>query len=926
MPDQTLNGKSASRQIKNRYTDAPALHSNLILGSLQLLFWIVFHPSAWRNHIIRIDPTLPADFTLTALTRTQWRHPALRRMLGQAYLVLPLLTGAILFLMFWFWLGNAGSDQFLASLLHFMAITLAMGLFLGLVVSVAAGLIGGLVTALLVGFAGSFTGSSIAYNFAIGLSLGLAAGVNGNLSRQNQQHSPLKQMGGIAIGVVIGFTMVLTRHGVTLLGEATGVPGDLAYGLARSLLVAVSFGIAIGWQRGLIAGLIGGVASGFVYNIVLNTTQSSAPDILRGLTSGWLFGISLIAMFALPYVLAMYVAGVWAGAWAGALGSYGRHIYFAVGGREGAPAWSQMPLGFVGVVLGLTVAWWRPIVLYPLQSAWNLLLLQADKRQTDGALSFLRWHSAFWDEGQLWRLYGLDDHLLLVMERDPIEGQAALEYLATGRQRWAAQAVQIELDARRLERCAGVMAIREIPQNLAPGEFSGSPVAGLLRSFSRTSQDVDAALNQSTAYNQRQALKAIEKNLDGLLGELTRSSEPHAVRFRPIAARWHQIVADRVQELAIATATRQEIDSPYVIGLPLMAQQEVFVGRTDISAEIEQFLKDRLCPPLFLYGQRRMGKTSLLNNLGRLLPGVILPMFVDLQGPASWATDHAGFLYRLAQAMLISAEKERQIKLPPLPRETLAIDPFVCFDEWLNAVEKSLDGHGMKIVLLALDEFEALDDALSKGRFEEQAVLGMLRHLIQHRPRFKVLLAGSHTLEEFHHWSSYLINTRLIHLSYLNEIEARQLIERPIEKFALRYEPEASQRVLDLTRGHPFLVQLLCGEIVALKNKQNVHQRPLARLADVELAVEQALNHGSFYFADIQHNRVDEAGLAVLACLARQGERAIVRWEDIAGRMAPSFDLDQTLTLLKRYELVEAVQGGYRFQVELIRRWFVQIH
>ena len=34
-------------------TDAPELHPNLILGSLQLLFWLFFHPSAWRNHVAR---------------------------------------------------------------------------------------------------------------------------------------------------------------------------------------------------------------------------------------------------------------------------------------------------------------------------------------------------------------------------------------------------------------------------------------------------------------------------------------------------------------------------------------------------------------------------------------------------------------------------------------------------------------------------------------------------------------------------------------------------------------------------------------------------------------------------------------------------------------------------------------------------------
>jgi len=83
------------------------------------------------------------------------------------------------------------------------------------------------------------------------------------------------------------------------------------------------------------------------------------------------------------------------------------------------------------------------------------------------------------------------------------------------------------------------------------------------------------------------------------------------------------------------------------------------MGRTDISAQIEQLLRDQRRPPLLLYGQRRMGKTSLLNNLGRLLPNTIVPLFVDLQGPATRATDHAGFLYNIARKMVDSAEKQR---------------------------------------------------------------------------------------------------------------------------------------------------------------------------------------------------------------------------------------------------------------------------
>jgi hypothetical protein len=485
-------------------------------------------------------------------------------------------------------------------------------------------------------------------------------------------------------------------------------------------------------------------------------------------------------------------------------------------------------------------------------------------------------------------------------------------------ERPAVQASFIELDARRLEHCAEVRAIGQAHRNLAAGELEG-PASALLRSFSRISQDVDAALRQGGTYNQRLALGAIEDRLDSLFRELARSDEPYARRFLPIATRWRQVVANYVRKLAQEVELRQQIESPYVIAVPLTAQQEIFVGRTDIGARIEQLLLDRRCPPLLLYGQRRMGKTSLLNNLGRLLPSTIVPLFVDLQGPASQASDHAGFLYNIARGVVDSSSRQRDLNLPSLRREALASDPFTRFDEWLDQVEQAL---GQNTALLALDEFETLDRALAEGRLSEAAVLGMLRHLIQHRPRFKVLLAGSHTLEELQPRSGFLINAQVVHISYLKESETRQLVEWPVKDFALRYEPDASQRVLDLTRGHPALVQLLCAEIVALKNEQPSRVRRLACLADVEAAVPEALSHGSLFFADIQRNQVDAAGLALLRFLAAQGEGVVVGRETLT-RQFPD-DVDHARDLLLRRELIEQVDQGYRFQVELIRRWFAE--
>ena len=284
--------------------------------------------------------------------------------------------------------------------------------------------------------------------------------------------------------------------------------------------------------------------------------------------------------------------------------------------------------------------------------------------------------------------------------------------------------VKIEPNLYVLEGCTDIATIANAYQYLGLGELN-SPVSSLLSSFSRISEDVEAALNQNSFYNQRLVLTPVEERLNGLIRELTRSGDKYAVRFSPIANSWYEIVTDYVRELAEVVELRQEIDNPYIIGVPLTEQQEIFVKPVDlsgtyISTRIEQLLLDRRRPPLLLYGQRRMGKTSLLNNLGRLLPRTIIPLFVDLQGPVSSASDSAGFLSNIARSMAKSAQRQSAFTLPSLDRETLQDDPFTRFDEWLDKVEEALQ---QNIALLALDEFEALDNAITKGRFDEEDVL-----------------------------------------------------------------------------------------------------------------------------------------------------------------------------------------------------------
>ena len=911
------------------YTDSPDLHPNLFLGSVQILFWLFFHPSAWRCYLHRIAPDLKANFTLSQLSKSQRRQPALRRLLLMGYLIYPITVGLLIALTLWS-IGESG-ENIVSHILIAMGYSLIGGWAVGMTVNAGSGMVYGLMIGFGTGLVPVFPEIN---GILLGVSYGLVSSITGSvaatLSQHTRDYSLVKQVGGLIVGLIVGIlavgawvaVMFFSVADLARIDEAAGIADSLRAGLSIGTVTGILYGLMV-WgrtkipRRGVIIGLIVALIIGAVITIAFGVDHKVSVWLMAGIGGGMFFA----ALFGLPFILTEYFAGPWAGAVVGAL--LGGLAWIPLGPAFFAipmPLMPTVPLSLIVIFGGLSFFWWRSAPLYLLQAAWNTILYYRDYRNPDTQSSWLRYHSAFWDEYQRLPLTGLDQHLILVAKRHPAETRAAMAYLSAGRQRWAAQSAQIELDARRLEQCQDVETIRIIHQSLgAAGELEGA-VGILLRKFNRFSQDVDAALRQESVFNQRLAFIAVENRLRNFYSELTRSNAQYNKRFQPIVTQWEKIVSDYIQKLIKAAELKQEIDNPYIFGIPLTERQEIFIGRQEIAARIEQLLLDQRRPPLLMYGQRRMGKTSLLHNLKRLLPGNIIPLFVDGQGIAAGAGDYAILLYRIAREMTKSAA-QNHLALPPLRHETLAADPFTLFDEWLDEVEQAMDAQDKNIAILALDEFENIDEVLKQEQFNELDFMRMLRHLIQHRPRFKVLLAGSHSLEEFRHWASHLINVQTIKIGYLTEEEARQLVERPVQNFALRYVPAACQRILSLTRRHPYLIQLLCYEIVTLKNTQPPGQRRLATLDNVETAALEVLKTGSFFFLDITQNQIDAAGLSLLRFIAAYGEGAIVAQNALPRRSTD--ELERNLSLLLQRDLIESCEGGYRFQVELIRRWFM---
>src|SRR5215212_9454893 len=90
--------------------------------------------------------------------------------------------------------------------------------------------------------------------------------------------------------------------------------------------------------------------------------------------------------------------------------------------------------------------------------------------------------------------------------------------------------------------------------------------------------------------------------------------------------------------------------NPYVTGGALTDSGGLsFYGRDDIFTFIRSVLQSRRRQPILLYGQRRIGKSSVLRQLPNRLPADLVFVYFDLQGMGGMGLNQV--LYGLSRAI-----------------------------------------------------------------------------------------------------------------------------------------------------------------------------------------------------------------------------------------------------------------------------------
>ena len=357
--------------------------------------------------------------------------------------------------------------------------------------------------------------------------------------------------------------------------------------------------------------------------------------------------------------------------------------------------------------------------------------------------------------------------------------------------------------------------------------------------------------------------------------------------------------------------------NPYVAGNPV-GDSPAFVGRADVLREVLRVLRRPRDNAIVLYGQRRIGKTSIVQHLAALLPqeGPYRPVYFDLQDKAAWPLGRV--LQDLARAIAHTLGQ---------PDPDLGPNPETAFrQEWLPAVLGDLP-EGCSLVLL-FDEFDVLADP--KAEQAAAAFFPYLRNLLTLDPqRLQFVFVIGRNVDDLDTIALSLFkSTRPERVSLLSREDTADLVHLSEVNDTLRWSPHTVERVWQLTHGHPFLTQQLCSHIWERSYDERPGEPPTVTPADVDTAIPEALE-ASRNTLEWLWNGLPPAERVVASALAEAGPSPITQDElerllHESGVRVVIRELQNAPQLLQDWDLIEPADDGYRFRVELLRQWIAE--
>ena len=394
----------------------------------------------------------------------------------------------------------------------------------------------------------------------------------------------------------------------------------------------------------------------------------------------------------------------------------------------------------------------------------------------------------------------------------------------------------------------------------------------------------------------------------------------------------------------------EEIHNPYAAYAngTAVKNEAMFYGRDTLIANIISAIRQENSARSFIiYGQKRVGKSSLLYHLKERMSFPFIPVSFTI-GASITNLSTANFLLQIIQNMQKAFDELEDSGKPRIDVESPTIEaveknPELQFQGYMGTVRrffKRSEVYSEARIVLLIDEFTYIYSSIKQGDISS-TFMHFWKALLE-EDYFGSILVGQDVMPKFMEaFPNDFQVAKEQRVSYLEPDEARKLIEDPIrilESGQSRYRGSAVEKLLELTAGNPYYIQIFCDQLV---NYMNLKRAKYVTDADITTVEREGLLKGNQVLSRNQFDNLFSASDDAADGITSEDAELVLR--EIARKSAgqeycdrssinvktTSASVDDILSDLSRREVLERKGGEgedgslFKIRVQLFKKWLL---